>query len=131
MLGSRGRPPASFPVWLTRPGDSLVFLGRAEPPAAGDEPAGRRSDVPRYRLAFAVPEVPPGLYKYVLFCDACAEGPHGGLIDSPAVEAGRLRVLPPVATVGGGGGGGALPWLAAGGLAAALILGARPWAARP
>jgi hypothetical protein len=146
MLGTHGRrPPASFQIWLTplrhslkpyvcgrgegcEPGSSrpphlpsFIYLGRAAPIApAGDD----GHQIPRYRLAFGVPDARPGLYKYVIFCDACIDGPRGSLIDSHTIAAGRLRVLTPVATASAGGGGGRLRWIGAGALAAILALGA-------
>jgi hypothetical protein len=152
----KGRPPASFSVWLTPvnhsldpyvcgPGEypeddpagpcrsgsrpprlpSFIYLGRAVPPRGSDKPADRpRHYFPRYRLIFAVPEVRPGRYKYVLFCDTCVDGPRGSIVDDRAGAAGPLRVLPPIATASGGGGGGALPWIGAGALAAFLAIGA-------
>jgi hypothetical protein len=142
MLDSRRGPPASFLIWLTplkhslkpyvcgrgegcEPGSSrpphlpsFIYLGRAVPTAPGGDEG---HEVPRYRLVFGVPEAGPGRYKYVIFCDACVDGPRGSLIEDRTKEAGRLRVLPPVATAGGGGGG-ALPWIGAAALAA-LALG--------
>jgi hypothetical protein len=146
MLGNRGGPPASFPVWLTplrhslapyvcdaganrcEPGSSrpphlpsLIYIGRAVPAAPGGDEA---HEIPRYRLTFGVPEVRPGRYKYVLFCETCVDGPRGSLIDSATTAAGRLRVLTPIATASAGGDGGTLPWIAAGACAALLALGA-------
>jgi hypothetical protein len=149
MLGSRRGPPASFPVWLTplrhsldrytcdlgegcRPGarpprlPSFVYLGRAAP--RPDELADRHG-VPRYRLIFGVPEASPGRYKYVLFCEACVEGPRGSLIESPTLAAGRLRVLPRIATASDDAGG-SLPWLGVGVLTAIAALGGGRWLAR-
>jgi hypothetical protein len=145
MLGPHKDPPAFFPVWLARLDHSLdrymcdlgegcrlgarpprlpsfVYLGRAEQPWPQSELDDRRRvDVPRYRLIFGVPEVPPGAYKYVLFCHTCVDGPRGSLIDNATVASGRLRVLPPVATASGDFvGGRAKPWLGVG-LAAAVL----------
>jgi hypothetical protein len=144
MLDGHREPPASLPIWLTplkhslkpylcRPGEgcelgssrpphlpSFIYLGRAVTTGAGGE-AGH--EIPRYRLAFAVPETKPGRYKYVIFCDACVDGPRGSLTDSHTIAAGRLNVLAPVATTGAGGGGVALLWVGAGALAAILALG--------
>jgi len=115
----KGRPPASFSVWLTPQKHSLdrytcdsgeyrgpcqsgsrpprlpsfIFLGRATPDGVVEKP----HDFPSYRLAVDVPDVPPGLYKYVAFCDACYDGPQGSLIDDRTNAAGPLRVLPPIA----------------------------------
>ena len=144
MLDSHREPPASFLIWLTplkhslkpyvcgsgedcEPGSSrpphlpsFIYLGRAVPTAAGGD-GGR--EIPRYRLAFGVPEARPGLYRYVIFCDACIDGPRGSLTDSHTIAAGRLRVLTPIATAGAGGGGVGLRWIGAGALAAILALG--------
>jgi hypothetical protein len=144
MLGTRGGPPASFLIWLTplkhslkpylcgrgedcelgssRPPHlpSFIYLGRAVPTA----PDGVQSHaIPRYRLVFGVPETRPGRYKYVIFCDACIDGPRGSLIDSHTIAAGRLLVLAPTATAASGGGGNRLRWIGAGALAAILGLG--------
>ena len=146
MLGTRGGPPAAFPVWLTplshslkpyecrsategcEPGSarpphlpSFIYLGRAVPVPRGDG----ANEVPRYRLVFGIPKARPGRYKYVLFCDACFAGPRGSLIDDRTLAAGRLRVLPanPAVAVAGESGGAAL-WIAGGALVAALAIGA-------
>jgi hypothetical protein len=150
MPGNRGKPPASFQIWLTPrkrsldpfvcgPGEypggpcrtgsrpphlpSFIYLGRAVPPRGSDEPADRPRDyLPRYRLIFKVPETRPGSYKYLLFCDSCVDGPRGSIVDDRSRAAGPLRVLPPIATANGGGGGGMLPWVGAGALVAILAL---------
>lgn len=151
MLDSKKAPPASFQVWVTPVGQSLdpyicgpgewppgehpqgpcragsrpphlpsfIHLGRAIPQPRAADPR----EIPRYRLIFGVPEARPGLYKYVLFCDSCVDGPRGSLVDDRSRAAGPLRVLPPVANASGGsGGGGDLPWIGAGMLAGALVL---------
>lgn len=151
MLGSRRGPPAYFPVWLTplrhsldpymcdlgercrlgaRPPrlPSFVYLGRAGAQRGPNE-LGDRRGFPRYRLTFGVPEVPPGRYKYVLFCEACIEGPRGSLIESRTLPAGRLRVEPQAASVSDDDGG-ALPWLGVGMLTAIAAVGGRRWLAR-
>ena len=152
MLGDEGGPPAFFQVWVTPVGNSLdpytcgpgewppgtppegpcrsgsrpphlpsfIYLGRAAPTSQ----AWDSGEFPRYRIIFGVPETRPGLYKYVLFCDSCIDGPRGSLVDDRGRAAGPLRVLPPVATASGAGGGGALPWIGAGLVAGALALGA-------
>lgn len=144
ILDSHREPPASFLIWLTplrhslkpyvcgrgegcEPGSSrpphlpsFIYLGRAVPiKNGGDEGHG----IPRYRLAFGVPEARLGRYKYVIFCDACIDGPRGSLTDSHTIAAGRLRVLTPIATAGAEGGGVGLRWIGAGALAAILALG--------
>jgi hypothetical protein len=152
MLDSHREPPGSFPIWLTqlkhslrpyvcRPGEgcepgssrpphlpSFIYLGRAVPTAAAEK--GDR--IPRYRFAFGVPEARPGRYKYVIFCDACIDGPRGSLTDSHTIAAGRLRVLAPIATTGAPGGGGVeLRWIFAAALAIlALGTGALLWRVR-
>lgn len=145
MPGDHGAPPASFKIWLTPLGHSLrpyrcrsghsceagssrpphlpsfVYLGRALPVPAGGAQARA---VPRYRLGFGVPEAKPGRYKYVVFCDACVDGPRGSLIED-RTAAGRLRVLPAQApTAAAAGSAGAGPWVAGGIAAAVLALGA-------
>jgi hypothetical protein len=146
MLGYHDGPPASFPVWLTPlrhpldrytcdPGEacprgarpphlpSFAYLGRAVSPVDPARPGPQpRRYFPRYRLTFGVPDARPGLYKYVLFCDSCVDGPRGTLVESATTAAGRLRVLPAIAAASDGGGG-QIPWIAIGGLAAALLLG--------
>jgi hypothetical protein len=144
MLGGRAGPPKAFPIWLTplkhslapyicdpgaacEPGSSrpphlpsFIYLGHAVP-WKGSESA---KEVPRYRLAFDVPEARPGRYKYVIFCDACFDGPRGSLTDSRTLAAGRLRVLAsdsPIATASRSGEAG--PWIAAGCIAVGLALG--------
>jgi hypothetical protein len=152
MLDSHREPPASFPIWLTplkhslepylcRPGEgcepgssrpphlpSFIYLGRAVPAAAGVDGG---HGIPRYRLAFGVPEARPGRYKYVIFCDACVDGQRGSMTDSHTIAAGRLRVLAPIATTGTGGGGVGLRWIGAGALAIlALGTGTLLWRGR-
>jgi len=151
MPGKEG-PPASFEVWITPvdhsldpyvcgpgewpPGEpprgpcrgsrpphlpSFIFLGRAMPQPR--QPDSR--EIPRYRLDFGVPEARPGLYKYVLFCDACIDGPRGSLVDDRGRAAGPLRILPAAAQASGGGDlGEARPWIGAGMIAAGLALAA-------
>lgn len=144
MLGTRAKPPAAFPVWLTplrhslasyrcgsddacAPGSSrpphlpsFIYLGRAVR-ALGPDPAGR-GGIPRYRLRFQVPSVPPGRYKYVIFCDVCVAGPRGSLIDSRTISAGRLRVRLSDSSGGAGlGGSDSGPWIAAGAIAAGIL----------
>lgn len=146
ILGTRRGPPAAFSIWLTplrhslkpyecrsaakgcEPGSarpphlpSFVFLGRAVPVPRGD----RAREVPRYRLIFGIPEAGPGLYKYVLFCGSCVDGPRGSLVDDRTTAAGRLRVLPPDPPVAvASRAGGARPWIAGAILAIGLVLGA-------
>jgi hypothetical protein len=137
MLRGRGeRPPGGFPIWLTAgdrflgpyrcgpemlcPAESarpprlpeFTYLGRAELRSAASP-----NVLSRYVLRFRVPDVRPGPYNYVLFCESCVEGPRGSLIDNGTAAVGRLRVVPPRP----GGGGAAGPWIA-GGIAAAIVL---------
>jgi len=108
MLDSRSRPPTGFGIWLTpaahtlarnrirssRPPHlpSFTYLGRARR-------ATRRSpgqhEIPRYVLRFRVPALPPGAYRYVLYCAACVEGPRGTLIESGPAPPIHLRIGPP------------------------------------
>jgi hypothetical protein len=121
-------PPGKHPRGPCRSGSraphlpSFTYLGLAMPVRGPDEIAdGSRHRVPRYRLIFGVPELSPGRYRYVLFCDACVEGPRGSLVADRGI-AGPLRVLPATATASAGGGIGLLPWSGVAILAAALIV---------
>lgn len=116
MLGTKGaQPPASFPISLVpieeapkphRCGPRALcsphalgppsrapytFLGEATPPAEGTEQPGARQ-VPRYTLDFEIPDLRPGVYAFVIFCDVCMEGKAGSLIASPGTRNWRLRV---------------------------------------
>ncbi|HEY0391639.1 MAG TPA: hypothetical protein VGC63_08020 [Solirubrobacterales bacterium] len=118
MLGTKAQPPKEFPVSLVpieqspklhRCGPNAVcppqprgaprkapytYLGHATPPADdGSSKEGKR--VPRYLLHFEVPDLRPGVYTYVVFCDVCAPGKRGSLIANPKARPWRLRVLPP------------------------------------
>jgi hypothetical protein len=120
MLGTKRQPPESFPVSLVPLGRApepracgpnalcparvsapparfpFSLLGAATPPAPGSEAAqaADRENVPRYLLSYAIPNVRPGVYTYVLFCDACAGGKAGSLIAAPGLRLWRLRVRP-------------------------------------
>ncbi|MGV1049870.1 MAG: hypothetical protein ACOYD4_15255 [Solirubrobacterales bacterium] len=110
MLGTKEDPPASFPI-------SLVPLEQAPlprscgpnsvcPPEAKAPPArapyallgealaeGRKpGGAPRYGLDFEVPDLRPGLYAYVVYCDVCNRGAGGSLIAVPQSRLWRLRV---------------------------------------
>lgn len=111
MLGTKGPPPASFPVSLVpvekapklhRCGPNALcppqpsrapsrppytFLGEATPPTEDDG-----SNIPRYVLHLGIPALRPGVYTYVIFCDVCARGKAGSLIADPAARQWRLRV---------------------------------------
>jgi hypothetical protein len=118
MLGMKAPPPKEFPLSLVpiekapklhRCGPNAVcpplprgaprrapytYLGRATPPADdGSSSAG--NDVPRYLLHFDIPDLKPGVYTYVIFCDVCARGERGSLIANPSAHRWRLRVLSP------------------------------------
>ena len=116
-MPSKKAPPASFPVSLVpiekapkphrcgpnalcspqtrRPPSRYPFtlLGRATPPRHGDGKEHPKDDrVPRYLLSFTIPQVRPGVYTFVIYCDACGPGKGGGLIANPRARAWRLRV---------------------------------------
>jgi len=78
-----------------------AYLGRATPPQEGENPPGGKN-IPRYLLDFAIPDLRPGTYTFVIFCDVCARGERGSLIANPSAHLWRLRVLPtnPKATIG-------------------------------
>jgi hypothetical protein len=67
-----------------------VLLGLAVPPPGGNNP--EHGDPPRYLLDFTVPDLRPGAYAYVIWCDACLKGGRGSLIASPASRLWRLTV---------------------------------------
>jgi len=119
MLGTKRQPPTAFPISLVpiekaplphRCGPNAVcspgaagaprqapftYLGRATPAnAEGDTQEPGRSNVPRYRLDFTIPDLPPGTYTYVIFCDVCQAGKSGSLIASPNARPWRLRIPP-------------------------------------
>lgn len=48
------------------------FLGQATPPPGGNNP--ENGDIPRYSVDFEIPELAPGLYAYVIWCDVCLRG---------------------------------------------------------
>lgn len=77
------------------------YLGRATPPA-DDDRSSEEKNIPRYLLDFAIPDLRPGVYTYVIFCEVCADGERGSLIANPNAHLWRLRVLPghPKATIG-------------------------------
>ena len=110
MLGTKRDPPASFPI-------SLVPIGKAPephpcgpnalcspetkaPPARapysylGEAVARERTgnEIPRYDLDFEVPDLPPGVYTYIVYCDVCNRGKGGSLIANPRSHLWRLRV---------------------------------------
>lgn len=75
------RPPSRFPY---------SFLGRATP--LRDGPRGSDGRVSRYRLRFEVPDLRPGIYTYVVFCDMCTDGEGGSLIAYSTERRWRLRI---------------------------------------
>jgi hypothetical protein len=116
MLGTKAQPPKEFPVSLVpiekapkphRCGPNALcpplptgaprhapytYLGRAVPPAEGNSGASGKHP-PRYLLHLEVPDLRPGVYTYVIFCDVCARGKRGSLIANPHARRWRLRVL--------------------------------------
>jgi hypothetical protein len=115
MLGTDAEPPVSFGVSLVPRSKAAALvscgrralcppttvapprrhpyslLGYAVPPPGGNNPES--GDPPRYLLRFQTPALPAGDYAYVIWCDACAKGKHGGLIASPASRLWRLGVV--------------------------------------
>lgn len=114
MLGTHRPPPRSFGISLVplaqapqphRCGPNALcepafpapprrhpftYLGLAVPPPGGNDP--EHGDPPRYRLSFAIPDLPTGPYAYVIWCDSCRRGAGGALISSPASPGWRLNV---------------------------------------
>jgi hypothetical protein len=79
------------PAAIRPPGaDPYTYLGRAVPPPRGNSPEAENP--PRYVLRFEIPELRPGAYAYVIWCDACRGGRRGSLIASPASPLWRLLV---------------------------------------
>jgi hypothetical protein len=72
----------------------FVFLGSARP-----DRDSRKRYIYDYRFRFVVPDVKPGAYAFVLWCDGCYEGPRGSLITSALPssrsKAGILRIDKP------------------------------------
>lgn len=119
MPGTKASPPASLPISLVpiekapkphRCGPDAIcppqasepprqspftFLGRATPPRDGDSPQHPDDNhVPRYLLHFRIPDLQPGIYTFVIYCDVCLRGKGGSLITDPTARAWRLRVRP-------------------------------------
>jgi hypothetical protein len=116
MLDTKAQPPKEFSVSLVpiekapkphRCGPNALcsplprgaprrapytYLGRAVPPADGNSGASGKHP-PRYLLHLEVPDLRPGVYAYVIFCDVCARGKRGSLIANPRDRRWRLRVL--------------------------------------
>lgn len=111
MLDTKAAPPKAFPLSLVplarapkphrcgpnalcapevlHPPRQAPFtaLGSATPPPDGNDPESGR--IPRYLLRFEVPDLAPGTYSFVIYCEACRKGAGGSLIPS-----GQLRVRP-------------------------------------
>lgn|GEM_PF-2930253 len=68
----------------------FAFLGRAVPPPGGNDPGSGKP--PRYRLGFEIPDLRPGLYTFVIWCDACLAGRKGSLISGGASPRWRLTI---------------------------------------
>jgi hypothetical protein len=117
MLGTHGaEPPESFAISLValdkaprpRPcGPNALcmpevsapphrapyrYLGQAVPPAQGNNPES--GDIPRYSLDFEIPDLAPGLYAYVIYCDRGRKG-RGPLVANPEASLWQLRVTAP------------------------------------
>lgn len=106
-----GVPPAAFPVSLVpveqaprpyRCGPNVLCTPRAPAPPRRTPfaflgkatPLADDGGLPSYRLRFDVPDLRPGAYAFVIFCDACVRGEAGSLIAQPRDRLWRLRVLP-------------------------------------
>jgi hypothetical protein len=74
-------------------------LGEARPRT--DEDGRNFRDNPRYLLRFSIPDLRPGIYAFVIYCETCLRGKSGSLIAAPTARPWRLRVLPsnPKATI--------------------------------
>lgn len=101
MPDTKALPPASFPISLVpiekTPGprpcgpnklcspqaagplrrSPFTFLGRATPP-----PDPTQKHIPRYLLHFDIPDLRPGVYSFVIYCESCLRGRGGSLIAS-------------------------------------------------
>lgn len=77
-----GRDPDTCPTTKRPPrGHGYRYLGEAVPPPGGNNP--EHGDPPRYLLDFTIPRLAPGRYTYVIWCDACVDGPRGSLVVDP------------------------------------------------
>lgn len=112
MLGTREDPPESFPISLVplskapephrcgpnalRPPQSKAPPARAPYTYLGEAMAMAREQtgksIPRYSLDFEVPDLRPGLYTYVIWCDVCNRGKGGSLIANPGSRLWHLRI---------------------------------------
>lgn len=112
MLGTKARPPASFGISLVpiekmpsphhcgpkalcspqvpAPPRRAPYRYLGEAVALNDitQETGR-VPVPRYRLDFTIPDLRPGTYTYVIYCDVCTKGP-GGSLTGGGLEADHL-----------------------------------------
>jgi hypothetical protein len=68
----------------------FAYLGEAVPPPQGNNP--EHGTPPRYLLGFEVPDLPPGLYTYVIYSYARDKDEPGSLIANPRGRPWRLRV---------------------------------------
>jgi hypothetical protein len=109
------RPPSERPFVLL----GSTSRGRRALPA-GSWPPGSNSD-----LRFAVPEIEPGRYAFVIFCAECGRRSRGSLIADTSLPGKLLRIQPSEASVRTAGGG-ADPtwWIVAGIGTVALVLAA-------
>jgi hypothetical protein len=94
-------------------------------------PSANPYESPKYRLSFRIPQIAPGRYAFVIYCDSCTPGPRGGLIDSAAGPEQLLLVRSRKAIAPGGQKNEAILWIvmSAGilaiGLAGLLVFGQR------
>jgi hypothetical protein len=70
----------------------FTYLGEAVPPPGGNNPED--GGMPRYLLRFEVPDLRPGPYTFVIYCDVCLQGRGGALISYPEPREWRFRVRP-------------------------------------
>jgi hypothetical protein len=117
MLDTKRQPPTAFPISLVPIEQApephpcgpnalcspqvagaprrapFTYLGRATPPSDADDPGTSGGhEVPRYLLDFTIPNLPAGVYTYVIFCDVCGAGKGGSLIANPRDKPWRLRI---------------------------------------
>lgn len=81
------------------------------------------------RLRFAVPDLRPGRYAFVIYCDPCYRGPAGSLIVDTNDPTELLRVRPNRYPGGGGERGTRTIWwvLAGAGVLFVVLAGAMRW----
>jgi hypothetical protein len=82
---------------------------------------GRTGGNANSHLRFAIPDVKPGTYAFVVFCEPCRRGPSGSLI---ADDDDLLRVRASGEPLAADPGGIETTWWIAAGLAAGLVLAA-------